>query len=578
MATCFRCGGKIVNKICDKCGFDIESGDISSLQPIQQLDLEAFGLLIRVYHEKGQLPLRYKRKEVSEIVKEVHILDSSKTSAKNYMGWGPAREVFTMRSRAEQATFNSIVDNPEIGDERSFVRIGEIGKDVTFVGKSVKVSPGRQYLVYIYFHNDADETFNQPEYGNRGVAFKTLLSTSFSKTITAEEGGRITATITAQNTIPAEIHDVVFLSTDYKHISLRYVDGSAKIFHEWKTNGSTLASTLFSDTGTPIGLNALNGVVLGGTKYKGIVAYVLEARALSGTIELTVSNDGSNYTNRTAVKNSDILYFKLTIANAGDIPLENATIRNLLPNNCMLIPGSVKFWANESTIMDKLNDSIAYTGINLGRIGLGNTAYITYQGTIANNSEYSGIYTKTHCVDFTYYAGEHETFSDTSVVSIKIDNRRGYHAPVDIADGHGTYCFDNGDKYSGCWVSGQPHGFGTMTFSNGDVYAGNWENGNITGNGKYVWANGNVYEGEWLEGRRHGRGKMAFGKSSSYDGEWKNDKKDGRGTEVDGKYARTGLFVSGLKEGTFAEYQRAYPAGVYTVRYEKDVRVAHKKD
>ena len=45
--------------------------------------------------------------------------------------WGPERTTFTMESPATYPTFNSITDNPTIGDERNFVRIGEIDAATT---------------------------------------------------------------------------------------------------------------------------------------------------------------------------------------------------------------------------------------------------------------------------------------------------------------------------------------------------------------------------------------------------------------------------------------------------------------
>ena len=44
-------------------------------------------------------------------------------------GWGPEREMFTMKNPAKYPSINSIVDNPTIGDERAFLRIGAITKE-----------------------------------------------------------------------------------------------------------------------------------------------------------------------------------------------------------------------------------------------------------------------------------------------------------------------------------------------------------------------------------------------------------------------------------------------------------------
>ena len=103
--------------------------------------------------------------------------------------WGPERTTFTMEKPATYPTFNSITDNPTIGDERDFVRVGEINADVTNLKNEVKVVPGREYLVYIYFHNNASATFNTKEHNYSGVARVARMSSAFSKVLTPENQG-----------------------------------------------------------------------------------------------------------------------------------------------------------------------------------------------------------------------------------------------------------------------------------------------------------------------------------------------------------------------------------------------------
>jgi uncharacterized pyridoxamine 5'-phosphate oxidase family protein len=124
--------------------------------------------------------------------------------------WGPDnRATFTMEKPATYPTFNSITNNPTIGDERNFVRVGQINADVTDLTDEVEVIPGHQYLVYIYFHNNASSTFNDKAHNYSGVATKTRMSSSFSTILTPNERGKITATITAEETDPKSVWDEV---------------------------------------------------------------------------------------------------------------------------------------------------------------------------------------------------------------------------------------------------------------------------------------------------------------------------------------------------------------------------------
>ncbi len=77
--------------------------------------------------------------------------------------WGPERATYTSASFADYATFNSATDNSEIGDERDFVRVREIGKDS--YANRVKIVPGKEYEVCIYYNNNAGEDTNPTGFG-----------------------------------------------------------------------------------------------------------------------------------------------------------------------------------------------------------------------------------------------------------------------------------------------------------------------------------------------------------------------------------------------------------------------------
>ena len=104
-----------------------------------------------------------------------------------------------MEAPATYPTFNSITNNPTIGDERDFVRVGEINADETTLKNEVKVMPGRQYLVYVYFHNNASSTFNDKAHNYAGVARVTRMSSAFSKVLTPSEKATVSAVISADN-------------------------------------------------------------------------------------------------------------------------------------------------------------------------------------------------------------------------------------------------------------------------------------------------------------------------------------------------------------------------------------------
>ncbi len=344
--------------------------------------------------------------------------------------WGPERDTYTMEAPASSATFNSITNNPTIGDERDFVRVGQINADVTDLTNEAEILPGHQYLVYIYYHNDASATYNGPEYHNVGVAFKSRISTTFPTILAPKESGTVSATITAENTTPLSVWDeATFVNNTGDKLVLNYVLGSAKIYNDWKTNGSVLSTNLFSEEGTLIGVNSLNGIVLGCDEYHGVVSYVVEARALSGSLEKTVSTDGTNFSDSATTTPGSVLTFRLTMKNTGDIGLTNTTIQDSLPDGLTLVPGSVTLTANDSGVYDPLTDDIISTGFNLGRIGLGNTVTITYQAKAADDIDCPGV-VLTNTATMIYDSDETSGESRTASAKITIERSGCGETPI----------------------------------------------------------------------------------------------------------------------------------------------------
>ena len=70
--------------------------------------------------------------------------------------WGPSRGMYTMSSPSPIPLFNSIKDNPVVGDERDFVRIRHAGSSNEMWDNwynAVRVKPGDVLSVQIYFEN-----------------------------------------------------------------------------------------------------------------------------------------------------------------------------------------------------------------------------------------------------------------------------------------------------------------------------------------------------------------------------------------------------------------------------------------
>ena len=304
-------------------------------------------------------------------------------SGTDVYAWGPDRPTYPMDTMITYPVFNSFTDNPTIGDERDFVRIGEITKEKTDLVNEVEIVPGHQYLVYIYFHNNASAEYNLEDYDRVGIARAVRLASSFTKIITPGEKGTVTATITADNTDPLAVWDEAYYTTTSSKVYLHYVDGSAKIYDSWQTDGNVLPDSLFSVEGTLLGLSGLNGVVPGGVDYHGIVSYVIQADELKGSIEKCVFKKGEDVkVSNLEADEGDELTFELIIKNEGSVPLTHAVIKDSIPDGLKLIPDSVECWVNDSKLTADPRDDLFKGGVSFEKIETGNIVRLIYRAEV----------------------------------------------------------------------------------------------------------------------------------------------------------------------------------------------------
>lgn len=120
-----------------------------------------------------------------------------------------------------------------------------------------------------------------------------------------------------------------------------------------------------------------------------------------------------------------------------------------------------------------------------------------------------------------------------------------YCVEGDCEDGHGTYQYDDGAKFTGQWLNGDPVK-GIYYFANGNTYEGSFKDIDFHGQGKYTWADGGTYIGNYVHGLRHGQGRMTWPDGLTYVGEFQKDEITGNGTHT---YLDGGSFTGEFKDG-----------------------------
>jgi hypothetical protein len=96
----------------------------------------------------------------------------------------------------------------------------------------------------------------------------------------------------------------------------------------------------------------------------------------------------------------------------------------------------------------------------------------------------------------------------------------------EFAQGKGTMCYNDRDKYEGEWMNGLEHGFGTMYYKSGGrwkgMYTGDWVRGKRSGNGRFTAESGLQYDGEWLNDMNNGKGRMTYPRGGVDEGVYKD--------------------------------------------------------
>jgi len=299
--------------------------------------------------------------------------------------WGPERATFTWADPAPYATFNSITDNPQLGDERNFVRVWKVADNMEMTDDvqlselqdEVELEVGKTYGVYIYYHNNADA--HDVGQTAKGIADGAGMKSSFPATIAAGEKGTVTGTIVAANTNPTSVWDGAYLKSN-QDVYLRYVTGSAVIHNGGELNKTSIGSDYLFGSGAALGYNILSGILPGCNQYAGYVTYWVYVDAPNFNVKKTVVNQKESY------RNGETVTFKVRYENTGTMDQNNVVIRDTLPEGLTYVPGSAKLYNNNLVDGKDVNDDVvSENGMNIGDYAGGSGwAELVYSATIDN--------------------------------------------------------------------------------------------------------------------------------------------------------------------------------------------------
>lgn len=109
-------------------------------------------------------------------------------------------------------------------------------------GDYVDAIPGKEYEIYIYYHNNASSALD-PTATAKGVA----LQVAMPERVTAGQTAVIKGTISSENAVPSEVWDAAFL-TAQENIRFGVVPNSAVLHSLGETDGDLLdLNAIFGD-------------------------------------------------------------------------------------------------------------------------------------------------------------------------------------------------------------------------------------------------------------------------------------------------------------------------------------------
>ncbi|MFZ1258467.1 MAG: hypothetical protein WAQ25_03280 [Candidatus Saccharimonas sp.] len=312
--------------------------------------------------------------------------------------WGPASRVtFTMAHPATYVTFNSITDNPKHGDERNFVQIRNYTDNTTF-GENVSLVPGKEYEVYVYYHNNASTNFNDAAHNYAGVATGAYMRTTMPATVAAGANAQVTGYVGATNAkhltaaganLGNQVWDEAYGKNNTNaEVALRYVPGSARITSAGAVNGKTLPDSLYT-TGTALGYNALDGTLPGCMEYAGYVTYRFTVDQPNFEVQKTVSKQGAGQTlENVSAANGETVEFTLKYKNTGTTQQDGVTLRDSLPAGLEYVNGS-SYFANSTTNFawkSAGSDDVTKNGLKFGSYAPGAALYVKFSAKVTTSA------------------------------------------------------------------------------------------------------------------------------------------------------------------------------------------------
>lgn len=308
--------------------------------------------------------------------------------------WGPSRQTFTTAKPADYITFNSITDNPAQGDERNFMQVKESTASNSTYSDSISLAPGKEYTVFMYYHNNAAANLKLVAEGTYAKAQIPAVVANGAK------GVKAVGYIVSTNANPMQVwDDIAFSNNSGGDIALRFVPSSAHIYNQGAINGAILSDSIVTN-GAILGYNSLDGKVPGCNQYAGYVTFKLIAEQPNFLVEKQVRVAGStSWSKSVEAKIGDTVEYQVQYKNTGTTTQNNVVLKDTMPSSIVYTAGSSVLKNNTYPAGTKVSDNIVTAGgINIGNYSSGSNAYMKLGAKVTDKGLVCGKNTLTNTV------------------------------------------------------------------------------------------------------------------------------------------------------------------------------------
>lgn len=354
----------------------------------------------------------------------------------NVLAWGPNRDTYTIAKPASHVTFNSITDNPVHGNETNFMQVRESTASNETYADEISLAAGKEYVIYIYYHNNAATNYNESGVGVAKGAYARAEVPAIVKNGTT--GTKANAFVGADNAKhlykgadqgKSVFDDITFKNATGGDIALRYVPGSTTIHSRGPVNGTIMPDTILQASGVKLGYNALDGVLPGCNEYAGFITFRVKADQPNFTFKKQVREvGGKDWQDEVSTKLDTEVEYRLEYKNTGTTEQRDVTMKDALPKGVSYVNGSSKLYNSNNPNGMTLGDGINQGGVNIGHYSAGANAIVTFRAKVTGGDMViCGVNT------FTNTAGV-ETLNGNRQDTAKVKITKECKKPIEVCD------------------------------------------------------------------------------------------------------------------------------------------------